>query len=903
MIDFGPQARRIGVLRALPRSGTRALTQGNPMPTPVMEQYKRIKREHADAVLFFRMGDFYEMFFDDAKLAAKVLGLTLTSRSKGPEAVPMAGVPHHAVEGYLSKMIRAGYRVAICDQLEDPAEAAGLVDRGVTRIVTPGTLTEDALLESKRANYLAAVCADEERVGLAWVDVSTGRFLARDITIDTLGDELTRLAPAECLLPERRAQDAADRIASIVRASVPAVTLHRDWVFDRDNARRILIEHFKTHSLDGFGCESLGPAISSAGALIDYLRETQRTSLAHVSRIAPYLADAYCGLDRTTRRCLELTETQRGGVREGSLLWVLDRAETPMGARLLYEWVTQPLRVVGGIEARQDGVEAFAKDARLRAEVRKVLHEIGDMERLAAKISSGRCNARDLLGLKNSLRQIAPLRNALASRAEPIIAAACENLKEPPDVVGLVERAISPDSPHTLREGGIIREGYNAELDELRSIRRDGRQWIARFQAQEIERTGIPSLKVGFNQVFGYYIEVTQTHSAKIPPNYIRKQTLKNAERYITPELKEYESKVLHADERAKTLEYELFLAVRDEAAKHTLEVQQCAEAVAVIDVLYSLAQVAAENNYIRPKVTDEKASDIRDGRHPVLEKTLEDEKFVPNDFAMDGEEHVVSVITGPNMAGKSTYIRQVALLVLMAQMGSFIPAGRASVGVADRIFTRVGASDEISRGQSTFMVEMNETANILNNATPKSLIILDEVGRGTSTFDGVSIAWAVTEYIYNHLKARTLFATHYHELAELALMLPGVRNYNVAVKEWKDDVIFLRKIVDGSTDKSYGIHVARLAGLPGTVIERAKTILCNLEAETLDSDGRPRFAKVQKPGPGEMQLALFATRPHPVLDALKGVDVARITPLEALNKLYELKAMTADDRKEEPDE
>ena len=903
MIDFGPQARRIGVLRALPRSGTRVLTQGNPMPTPVMEQYKRIKREHADAVLFFRMGDFYEMFFDDAKLAAKVLGLTLTSRSKGPEAVPMAGVPHHAVEGYLSKMIRAGYRVAICDQLEDPAEAAGLVDRGVTRIVTPGTLTEDALLESKRANYLAAVCADEERVGLAWVDVSTGRFLARDITIDTLGDELTRLAPAECLLPERRAQDAADRIASIVRASVPAVTPHRDWVFDRDNARRILIEHFKTHSLDGFGCESLGPAISSAGALVDYLRETQRTSLAHVSRIAPYLADAYCGLDRTTRRCLELTETQRGGAREGSLLWVLDRAETPMGARLLYEWVTQPLRVVGEIETRQDGVEAFAKDARLRSDVRKVLHEIGDMERLAAKISSGRCNARDLLGLKNSLRQIAPLRNALASRTEPIIAAACENLKEPPDVVGLVERAISPDSPHTLREGGIIREGYNAELDELRSIRRDGRQWIARFQAQEIERTGIPSLKVGFNQVFGYYIEVTQTHSAKIPPNYIRKQTLKNAERYITPELKEYESKVLHADERAKTLEYELFLAVRDEAAKHTLDVQQCAEAVAVIDVLYSLAQVAAENNYIRPKVTDEKASDIRDGRHPVLEKTLEDEKFVPNDFAMDGEEHVVSVITGPNMAGKSTYIRQVALLVLMAQMGSFIPAGRASVGVADRIFTRVGASDEISRGQSTFMVEMNETANILNNATPKSLIILDEVGRGTSTFDGVSIAWAVTEYIYNHLKARTLFATHYHELAELALMLPGVRNYNVAVKEWKDDVIFLRKIVDGSTDKSYGIHVARLAGLPGAVIERAKTILCNLEAETLDCDGRPRFAKVQKPGPGEMQLALFATRPHPVLDALKSVDVARITPLEALNKLYELKAMTADDRKEEPDE
>jgi DNA mismatch repair protein MutS len=872
------------------------------MPTPMMEQYKRIKREHADAVLFFRMGDFYEMFFEDAKLASKVLGLTLTARSKGPDAAPMAGVPHHAVEGYLSKMIRAGYRVAICDQLEDPEDAEGLVERGVTRIVTPGTLTEEGLLEAKRANFLAAVCADEARVGLAWVDVSTGKFFARDIDIDTLGDELGRLGPAECLLPERRAQEAGDRIAAAVRGAVSAVTAHRDWVFDRDNARRILTEHFGTHSLEGFGCEYLGPGLSSAGALIDYLRETQRTSLAHISKMEPYLADAYCGLDRTTRRCLELTETAREGRREGSLVWVLDRAETPMGARLLYEWVTQPLRVVAEIAARQDGVESFVKDARLRNEARKILHEIGDMERLAAKISSGRCNARDLLGLKNSLRQVVPLRDALKGREEKIIAGARENLQEPPEIVDLIERAISADAPHTLREGGMIRAGYNAELDELHAIRRDGRQWIARFQAGEIERTGIPSLKVGFNQVFGYYIEVTQTHSAKIPQNYIRKQTLKNAERYITPELKEYESKVLHADERAKTLEYELFAGVRDAAAKHTPAVQRCAGAVAVADVLASLALVAAENNYARPRVTDEAGVEIREGRHPVLEKTLADEKFVPNDFVMDGVEHIVSVITGPNMAGKSTYIRQVALLVLMAQMGSFIPAKRAAVGVADRIFTRVGASDEIARGQSTFMVEMNETANILNNATPRSLIILDEVGRGTSTFDGVSIAWAVTEYIYNHLKARTLFATHYHELAELALVLPGVRNYNVAVKEWKDDVIFLRKIIEGSTDKSYGIHVARLAGLPKSVVERAKTILGNLEAETLDADGRPRFAKVRKPKPGEMQMALFAVKPHPVVDALRDVDVTSMTPIEALNKLNELKEMAQDKKEDKPE-
>ncbi len=863
------------------------------MATPVMEQYKRIKRRHGDAVLFFRMGDFYEMFYEDAKVAARVLGIALTSRSKDPDAIPMAGVPHHAVEGYLQKMIRAGYRVAICDQLQDPSEAKGLVERGVTRIVTPGTLTEDALLESKRANYLAAVCADDTKVGLAWVDVSTGRFLTRDIDIDILADELNRLAPAECILPEGRSQDGADPLVAVVRSAVAAVTPHRNWVFDRDNAFRTLTEHFKTHSLDGFGCDSLGPAVSSAGALIDYLRETHRASLAHISKIEPYLHDVYCGLDRTTRRCLELTETQREGRREGSLLWVLDRTETPMGGRLLREWVTQPLRRVEEITLRQDGVEAFAKDSRLREEVRRILHGIGDMERLAAKISSGRCSARDLLGLKNSLRQIAPLREATGWCEEKILASAREGLKEPAEVIELIERAIAPDAPHTLRDGGIIREGHNAELDELRSIRREGKQWIARFQAAETKRTGIPTLRVGFNQVFGYYIEVTRTHAAKVPGNYIRKQTLKNAERYITPELKEYESKVLHADERGKRLEYELFLDVRDRVAGHTREIQKCAESVALIDVLHSFAQVAVENNYVRPRVSDEMSIEIRDGRHPVLERTLIDEKFVPNEFTMDGREHTVSVITGPNMAGKSTYIRQVALLVLMAQTGSFIPAKRAAVGVADRIFTRVGASDEISRGQSTFMVEMNETANILNNATGRSLIILDEVGRGTSTFDGVSIAWAVTEYIYNHLKARTLFATHYHELAELALMLPGVRNFNVAVKEWKDDVVFLRKIVEGATDKSYGIHVARLAGLPAGLIERAKLILANLEAETLDADGRPKFAKVSKPRPGEMQLALFSPKPNPAVDALKEMDPTQMTPLEALNRLNELKEMT----------
>ncbi len=852
----------------------------------MMEQYRRIKRENRDAILFFRMGDFYEMFYDDARIAARVLGIALTSRQKGPNAVPMAGMPHHSVQGYIRKMIKAGYRVAICDQLQDPAEAQGIVERGVTRIITPGTIIEEDLLEEKSSNYLAAICPGRDVAGLAWVEASTGEFVAEDVPLEELADELARISPAECILPESVAGADNSHFNALAREHGGSVSPHREWVFDRQTAYRILLKHFKTASLEGFGCEEIDGGISAAGALIDYLNETQRTSLAHISSLKPHVRGKYCVLDRTTRRCLELVQSQREASREGTLLWIMDRTMTPMGGRLLASCLTLPLRDVKDIERRQDGVEFFFKDTTRRRKLRKILREIPDMERLAAKVGSRRCNARDLLGLGHALALLPDARKSLEDADVPIVAEARDNVADSGQVAGIINSAIAHDAPHTLQDGGLIREGHNGELDELRTIRRSGKEWIASFQATEIKRTGIPSLKVGFNQVFGYYIEVTRTHDEKVPPDYIRKQTLKNAERYITPELKEYETRVLNAEERAKQLEYELFVKVRDRVAEHVEQIRRSAAAVATIDMLLSLGQLASENNYVRPRVVDDLFIDIREGRHPVLEKTLTEESFVPNDLFMDGDEKMIAVITGPNMAGKSTYIRQAALLVLMAQVGSFVPAKRATIGVADRIFTRVGAADDIARGRSTFMVEMSESANILNNATRKSLIVLDEVGRGTSTFDGVSIAWAVTEYIHNHLKARTLFATHYHELTELALILPGVKNYNIAVKEWKDEVIFLRKVIEGGTDKSYGIHVARLAGVPKSIIERAKVILMNLEAETLDIDGKPRFARPRTPRPGEIQLSLFSPRPHPVVEKLKKIDIHNLTPVEALNLL-----------------
>lgn len=858
----------------------------------MMRQYNEIKRQHKDSLLFFRMGDFYELFFEDAKFASKVLGITLTSRSKGEGAIPMAGVPHHAADSYIRKLIKAGHKVAICDQLQDPEEATGIVDRGVTRIITPGTITEDTLLEDKSNNYLIAVLETNTMTGLSWIDLSTGRFQVEDIRKETLFDEFARLNPSEVLLPEETVRNNTSFMERIRAECDGIVTARPDWEFSKDTAYRILMEHFGTASLEGFGCEDVGPALGAAGAVIQYLKETQKTSLKHIGKIQKYQADNRVLMDKATQQSLEITQTMRARDREGSLLSVIDQTKTPMGARLLREWIISPLRASAEIKYRQTGVKELSENSPLRRELRDILGNIYDIERISTKISCGRANGRDLVSLKQSLSKLPALKEKVGFCMSDVLVSAEEQLDVLDEVRTLIGTAIVPDPPPTIKDGGLIREGYDAALDELKYISKNGKSWIANFQAEEIARTGINSLKVGYNKVFGYYIEVTNVNKDNIPQTYIRKQTLKNAERFITPELKEYETKVLTADERAMDLEYDLFIQIREQVSGFTARLQRTSEAIALLDVLSTLANLAVENRYIMPEITDGLELKIIDGRHPVLDRKLAGESFVPNDINLDGTQDTIMVITGPNMAGKSTYIRQVALLILMAQMGSFIPAKEAVIGTVDRIFTRVGASDELSRGQSTFMVEMNETANILNNATERSLIILDEVGRGTSTFDGVSIAWAITEYIYQHIHARTLFATHYHELTELALLFAGIKNFNIAVKEWGDEIIFLRKIVEGGTDKSYGIHVARLAGIPREVIQRARIILNNLEAATLDVNGKPKFAplKTAQNSKQPAQLKLFLSKQDMVIEEIRKLETSRMSPLEALNKLDELK-------------
>ncbi|HHT9138367.1 MAG TPA: DNA mismatch repair protein MutS [Candidatus Wunengus sp. YC60] len=866
--------------------------------TPMMRQYNEIKRQHKDALLFFRMGDFYELFFEDAKLASKVLGITLTSRSKGEGAIPMAGVPHHAAESYIRRLIKAGHKVAICDQLQNPEEAVGVVDRGVTRIITPGTLTEDTLLEDKSNNYLIAVLETNAMTGLSWIDLSTGRFHVEDVQKEILFDEFARLNPSEVLLSEETVRNNASFMERIRAECDGIITARPDWEFSKDTSYRILTEHFGTASLEGFGCEDMGPALGAAGAVIQYLKETQKTSLKHIGKIQKYQADNRVLMDKATQQSLEITQTMRTRDREGSLLGVIDQTKTPMGARLLREWVISPLRVSAEIKYRQIGVKELFENSALRRELRDILGNIYDIERISTKVSCGRANGRDLVSLKQSLSKLPALKEKMGFFISEVLVSTEQQLDVLEEVRTLIGTAIVPDPPPAIKDGGLIREGYDAALDELKYISRNGKSWIANFQAEEIARTGINSLKVGYNKVFGYYIEVTNTNKDNIPQSYIRKQTLKNAERFITPDLKEYETKVLTADERAKDLEYDLFIQIREQVSTFTPRLQRTSEAIALLDVLSTLANLAEENRYIMPEITDGLELKLIDGRHPVLDRRLAGESFVPNDINLDGTQDTIMVITGPNMAGKSTYIRQVALLILLAQMGSFIPAKEAIIGTVDRIFTRVGASDELSRGQSTFMVEMNETANILNNATERSLIILDEVGRGTSTFDGVSIAWAITEYIYQHIHARTLFATHYHELTELALLFPGIKNFNIAVREWGDEIIFLRKIVEGGTDKSYGIHVARLAGIPREVIQRARIILNNLEAATLDVNGKPKFAplKTAQNSKQPAQLKLFLSKQDMVIEEIRKLETSRMSPLEALNKLDELKNKLEED-------
>jgi DNA mismatch repair protein MutS len=860
------------------------------MTTPAMQQYKRLKAQYPDAILFFRIGDFYEMFYEDARTASKVLGLALTSRSKGEGAVPMAGVPYHALDTYLAKMIRAGYRVAICEQIEDPALAKGLVKRDISRLVTPGTLTDDALLEGKENNYLASVHLAGPRAGLAWVDLSTGAFFARDLARETLLDELTRLRPRECLMAEGAAEAAADLVAAIREATGALVSERSAFVFDRDEAERLLLAHFAAASLDGFGVADLVCGISAAGAIIDYLQETQRTSCAHIRRIERVESGRWLHLDDTTQRSLELVETLRDRRRENSLLAVLDRTTTAAGARLLRQWILCPLARREAIEARLGAIGELFAARELRAELTKHLADTSDIERIVGRVATSRAGPRDMLALGRTLAQIPAVKARLTARQSELLSQIEADLDLLGDVRELLAAAIADDAPLKLADGGVIKPGYNAEVDRLRNIGSSGAKWLAEFQAAEVRRTGIPTLKVGFNKVFGYYIEITNTHRDRVPAEYIRKQTIKSAERYITPQLKDHEVEVLSAEEKAKALEARLFEEVRLRVAGEIPRLQKTADALARLDVLLSLARVASDRGYTKPRIVDEPVLDIQDGKHPVLEQILGSE-FVPNDVALGGESPRVGLITGPNMAGKSTYIRQVALLALMAHMGSYLPARSATVGLVDRIFTRVGAADELARGRSTFMVEMTETANILNNATARSLVILDEVGRGTSTFDGVALAWAATEHIARGIGCRTLFATHYHELTELAEILKGVANFNVAVREWQDQVVFLHKIVAGGTDKSYGVHVARLAGVPKEVVDRAREILAELEAAHLDPSGKPRIASAA-PGPSvrTVQLTLFEGAGSAIVEELKRLDLDRMTPLEALAKLKELK-------------
>ncbi|MDD5557927.1 MAG: DNA mismatch repair protein MutS [bacterium] len=859
--------------------------------TPMMQQYRRLKRETPPSILMFRLGDFYEMFFEDAVTAAPILNITLTARESGRgNKVPMCGVPHHAADEYIARLVRAGHRVAVCDQMEDPAAARGLVRREVTRVVTPGTALDDGLLGEKSTNYLAAVARAGDRFGLALLDLSTGEFLVTDLAgADELLDEIARRSPSEILLPAGLEEEAP--FMRRLRDAAPAMTTPLDdWRFEREEAVRALREFFRTQSLDGFGCAGLGPALTAAAAVLHYLRETRHTSLAHVTKLTAVQSARCMLLDATTQRNLEIVRNLRTGGREGTLLSVLDFTATPMGGRLLRQWLLEPLVDPAEIARRQDGVEDLRAAPAASEAVAAALRGCRDVERLISRIGCGQGNARDLLALGASLALLPALREAAAPLGSAAVGEALGMLDDLSETAGLIARGIHPEAPPGLREGGIIRDGFDPALDELRLAAREGKSWIAHLQRREAERTGIRSLKVGYNKVFGYYIEVTRPNLGAVPADYIRKQTLSTGERFVTEELKGYESKVLGAEERAAAMEYDLFQSVRAGVVAATERIQRVARGAALLDAMNSLAAAARRNGYTRPAVDDGDRIEIADGRHPVLEQALAGERFVPNDLLLDTEENQLLIITGPNMAGKSTYIRQAALLVLMAQAGSFIPASRARIGVADRIFTRVGASDELARGQSTFMVEMNETANILNNATERSLIVLDEIGRGTSTFDGISIAWAVAEYLHNspRSRARTLFATHYHELTELEMNLPGVKNYNVAVREWNDEIIFLRKIVPGGTDKSYGIHVARLAGLPRKVIERAKDILNTLEEGCVREERLPRPEGA--PAGGPQQLGLFEARPDPLAEEIRALDPDRMTPLEALAVLKRLK-------------
>ncbi len=958
--------------------------------TPMMQQFAEIKKQNPEAILLFRLGDFYEMFGADAEVASRELDLVLTGRGAGEAGkIPMCGFPHHAADGYITRLVEKGYRVAICEQMEDPKLSKGLVKREVIRTITPGTVLNGQALPEKQNNYLVAVVPvwgaqpkrpaelirsaelsrlpglnalaqnpetvenDPERLdkrlknlGLAVVEASTGEFLVTEFkdefSLERLGDELSRLNPAEILVAD-------DDFTGLIKAALPnqrsaMITLYPLLgKLSLKEAHHQLNAHFKTNSLAGFGCDQLSPGIIAAAGLLRYLQETQKTLPRHIERIRTYAADEYMMLDWPTRRNLELTASLSQNRRQGSLLGVLDRTITAMGGRMLRTWIDQPLLDITMINKRLANVEALIEHFILRAKLRKLLDSVYDLERLMGRVAYGTANARDLVGLKTSLKRVVPIREALKStvsetengtengesakpKLKPVgnLAEILDQLDPLEDVAALIDHAIVSDPPLTLREGGIIQDGYDPEVDRLRLAAGGGKQWIAGLEARERARTGVKSLKVGYNKVFGYYLEVTNPNLDSVPADYLRKQTLANAERFVTPELKEYEALVLGAEDQVKELEYRLFTGVREQIAQEGSRISQTARGLAELDVLASLAEVALENAYCKPRVEAGTSIVIKDARHPVVEKNLQDQAFVPNDAVFEPPEKSFMVITGPNMGGKSTYCRSVALICLMAQIGSFVPAKEAQIGLVDRVFARIGASDDLGSGQSTFMVEMNEVGNIVNSATSRSLIILDEVGRGTSTYDGLSIAWSLTEFIHNRLGARTLFATHYHELIDIENRLPGVWNYNVAVREQGDEIVFLRRVLPGGVDRSYGIQVARLAGLPGELIQRAQQILQDLEQrETTGSQvseaQKPLSpASVKEAMPGKTanlaaqtpavlppaipegfnrkaaansptQLSLLSFESHPMLEEIRSLDLMKTTPLEALTLLYNL--------------
>ncbi|MBD3349793.1 MAG: DNA mismatch repair protein MutS [Candidatus Eisenbacteria bacterium] len=863
--------------------------------TPMMEQYNRIKAEHLDAILLFRMGDFYETFFDDAKVTSRVLGLALTTRDKGsPNPVPLAGIPYHALDTYLARLVAAGHKVAICEQIEDPGKAKGLVKRAVTEVVTPGTIMSPSMLDEKRGNYLLAVRPGDDRVGLARIDLSTGEFQITEASPDELRREILRSDAAELLVPEdapgrEPLRSALSELSGVTVTGVP------EWEFSSEEARRTLCEHFSVANLDGFGVAGLDAGVAAGGAALRYLRDLKKRDLDQVTSVRAVLESDRMILDETTQRNLELIEPLEHGLPEATLLAVLDRTVTPMGARLLREWILYPLVDTDAIRERHDAVEDFLRTE--REALRSELGELCDVPRVVARAASGHATPRDMGALRSSLELLPAIRGTLTAFESGSVRSLADSIPDLSSEARFLREAIVDNPPVAVKTGGVVRAGYDAELDELRGIARDGKSWISRLQSTERERTGISNLKVGYNKVFGYYIEVTKANVERVPDDYVRKQTLVNAERYVTPELKEREGKILTAEEDMERLEAEIFDRVRARVAESAIALQGAAAALAELDVLSSLAETAAGNRYVRPQVDRSDVLDVSGGRHPVVERLLRDETFVPNDVRLDLEESQIILLTGPNMAGKSTYLRQTALIVIMAQLGSFVPADSARIGFVDRVFTRIGATDALARGRSTFLVEMSETANILRNATSRSLIVLDEIGRGTSTFDGLSLAWSVTEYLHDNenVRPRTMFATHYHELTELADVLARVRNMNILVRETGDSIAFLRKVAPGCADQSYGIEVAKLAGIPDDVIVRAREILDNLESARYTEESLPRLAEGSHGPLGDAgpQLQLFEREPSEIEREIAELDVDRMTPLDALGKLADLKKRT----------